>query len=64
MQLFKENGVSGLADSEPTIKLIRIISNLIKAMMSRTATDALRQNEDCPMKKVLHFESIKNVVFS
>ena len=52
MQLYKEKGFPGLDDAEPTIKLIRIIAASIKAMMSRTATEALRQNEDCSMRKV------------
>ena len=47
-----QDGVAGLADAKPTIRFIRLIDALIKAMMSRTGEDALRPQEHCPKRKV------------
>ena len=52
MQLFMEKNVFDLEDAKPTIKFIRFVDGLIKAMMSRTTEDALRPEDHCAKRKV------------
>jgi len=43
MEVYKESNID-LSDCEPTVTFIRRISNLVKAMDSRTSNNALHDN--------------------
>lgn len=60
MEILSKTQIS-LRDSLPTQRFIRLIDNLIRAMMSRTPLQALKysQSEVCPAREVK-----KNIYFS
>ena len=57
MELYKDDpDYPELHDSGATIAYIRRINGVIKAMTSRTPLDALRLDQDCKNRKVIHFK--------
>ncbi|XP_074106626.1 uncharacterized protein LOC141532263 isoform X2 [Cotesia typhae] len=63
MSIYKNDNYE-LHDCEPTIAFMAKVDNLIKAMSSRTPENGLRQNADCPMKKVFKLILNKFLVIS
>ncbi|KAK3931076.1 DNA transposase [Frankliniella fusca] len=53
MEHLKEQGVHGLADSEPTIKFIRRINSLVDALNSRSPSDGLKADPEKKHNKTL-----------
>ncbi|KAK3931213.1 DNA transposase [Frankliniella fusca] len=53
MEHLKEQGVHGLADSEPTIKFIRRINSLVDALNSRSPSDGLKADPENKHNKTL-----------
>ncbi|XP_044585606.1 uncharacterized protein LOC123265775 isoform X3 [Cotesia glomerata] len=63
MSIYKNDNYE-LHDCEPTIAFMAKVDNLIKAMSSRTPENGLRQNADCPMRKVFKLILNKFLVIS
>lgn len=62
MQSYKDKGLPGLEDAEPTIKFIERMNDLVEAMNSQTPECALRPDPNSKFHKVSQVALCQNQI--